>query len=404
MTDPSSPRTIICLGTDWYSPLESSIRQITTEFRRRGSRVLWINPLPIRFPSVKRPDFRKKVINKAKTHTKLLRRPAPDVHVYSPLYLPVFTPLGMKINRILVSLQVYLVQMLLGFRSPLVLGSEFTCWYAMPAIRRHKFFFHFADKISAFREVASFPEKRKVLEDMEAEIIREADVSGCSSRLIHQHVLDAAAKAGLSPAGILYLPHAIDARVFEEARSLPDPADIAGLPRPIAGYYGSLTQANDKETFFEAAKAMPDWSFVFIGRTVGDYDELAALDNVHFLGPKPHADIPRYGRCFDVCFMGWLPHEWITNCFPLKTMEYLLLGKPIVCSCRIDEVAESFPGLIRFTEGAEGFARGLAEEKKNDTPALAEKRREAVGDFTWESYVNKVLAAFADPGERSNVR
>lgn len=403
MADQPWPKNIICLGTDWYSPLESSVRQITTEFRRRGSRVLWINPLPIRFPSVNRPDFRKKVINKAKTHTRVLRRAAPDVQVYSPVYLPVFSPWGMKLNRILVSLQVFLVKILLGFRSPLVIGSEFTCWYAMPAIRRHPFFFHFADKISAFREVASHPERRKVLEDMEAEIIREADVAGCSSRMIHKHVLDAAAAHGLETEGILYLPHAVDAKIFRSAREAADPEDIAGLARPIAGYYGSLTQANDKATFLAAAKALPEWSFVFIGKVVGDYDELASLDNVHFLGPRAHADIPRYGRCFDVCFMGWLPHEWITNCFPLKTMEYLLLGKPIVCSCRIDEVAESFPELIRFTSGPDAFAKALVLEHQNDTPDRVAARKRAVGDFTWEAYVDKVKDAFKLAGKDRHV-
>jgi glycosyltransferase involved in cell wall biosynthesis len=295
-----------------------------------------------------------------------------------------------------VSFQVFLVKNLLGFRAPFVIGSEFTCWYSMPAIRRHPFFFHFADKISAFREVASIPEKRRFLEDMEFEIIREANVSGCSSRLIHQHVLDAASNRGLPTDGILYLPHAVDARVFDESQNQTDPADIADLPRPIAGYYGTLTQANDKETFLAAAKALPDWSFVFIGKVVGDYDELAALGNVHFLGPKAHADIPRYGRCFDVCFMGWLPHEWITNCFPLKTMEYLFLGKPIVCSCRIDEVAKNFPGLIRFTNNSEEFVRGLVEEFAHDSSARVEERRDAVGDFTWEAYVDKVLGAFGN--------
>ena len=385
---------LICLGTDWYSPLESSIRQITTEFRRRGSKVLWINPLPIRFPNLRRPDFRKKVINKTKTHARLLRRAAPDVFVYSPVYLPLFSPIGMRINRLALCLQLAILKTVLGFREPLVIGSEFTFWFALPAIRRYPLFFHFADKISSFREVASIPERRAVLEEMENEIIREADVSGCSSRMIHQHVLDSAGRQGKAPDRTLYLPHAVDARVFAESLDCPEPEDMAAIPHPIAGYYGSLTQVNDRATFLAAARALPDWSFVFIGRVVGDYEELQAQKNVYFLGPKPHADIPRYGQCFDVCFMGWLPHEWISNCFPLKTIEYLFLGKPIVCSCMIDEIAASFPGLISFTSNPEEFARSLVDELAKDGPEAAAKRRAAVSGFTWEAYVDRVLEAF----------
>lgn len=398
MTRPDWPRHLICLGTDWYSPLESSVKQIVSEFRHRGCKVLWINPIPIRFPDMKRPDVRKKVANKVRTQSKLLRHPAPDVYVYSPLYLPVFTPSGMRLNRLAVSLQVAALQAILGLHKPLVVASEFTAWYAMPALKRHHFFFHVADKISSFREVSNQPEKRARLEAMEAEIVRQADVAGCSSRLIHEHVLNVARAQGRRTDRLLYLPHAIDARIFEAASAQPDPEDIRDLPRPIAGYYGSLTQTNDKATFLHAARALPDWSFVFIGRIAGDYDELAAQPNVHFLGPRPHKDIPRYGRCFDVCFMGWLAHEWITNSFPLKTVEYLGLGKPVVSSSHITEIATSFPGLIRFASDPADFARALSEEYAQDSPDRAATRRAATAQFTWQHYVDAVLTAFDQNG------
>lgn len=391
------PQNVICLGTDWYSPLESSVRQIVSEFRHRGCRILWVNPLPIRFPAVKRPDFRKKVVHKAKTHARILRRAAPNVTVLSPLYLPIFSPAGMRLNRFLVSLQIEFFRLLLGFRSPLVVASEFTAWYALPAIKRHPLFFHFADKISAFREVAAQPDMRRRLENMEAEIIGAADLAGCSSRLIHQHVANVARQQDLPAERVLYLPHAVDARVFAAAAAQPDPSDIAEIPHPIAGYYGSLTQVNDKDTFLAAARALPDWSFVFIGKVVGDYDALMAQDNVHFLGPKPHRDIPRYGRCFDVCFMGWTANEWIANCFPLKTLEYLLLGKPIVCAGVINELADLFPDFVRFTDSPAGFSAALAEEYAQDSPQKQSNRRTAVATRTWEQYVDTVLTAWKNP-------
>lgn len=394
MNRPDWPRNVICLGTDWYSPLESSVRQIVSEFRHRGCRVLWVNPIPIRFPNMRRPDVRRKVANKVRTQSRLLRHPTQGVFVYSPIYLPLFTPAGMRLNRMAVSLQILALQIILGFRNPLVIASEFTAWYAMPAIRHHRFFFHFADKISAFREVANHADKRARLEAMEAEIIRQADVAGCSSRLIYEHVIAAASEQRGRSNGILYLPHAIDARVFAAAANQPDPDDIRALPRPIAGYYGSLTQTNDKATFLYATKALPDWTFVFIGKVAGDYDELAAQPNVRFLGPRAHKDIPRYGRCFDVCFMGWLEHEWITNSFPLKTVEYLNLGKPVVSSSRISEIALTFPGLIRFTDNVDDFVRALVDEHQLDSVERANARREATARFTWQHYVDTVLDAF----------
>ena len=386
------PENVICFGTDWYIPLESSVKQIVGELRERGARVLWVNPLPIRFPDVKRPDFWKKVKGKARTHARFVTKVDDGLYVYSPLYLPVFKSWAWRVNRWLVALQIAVLRVALRMRAPLVVGSEFTCWFALPALRRDRFFFHFADKISAFREVSSRPDKRRVLEDMEREIIAACSLAGCSSRSIHTHVLAQARRTGTDETKILYLPHAINHRLFAAADDRSPPADLAAIPGPIAGYFGSLTEANDKPTFLAAARALPDWSFAFVGQVRGNYDELAALPNVHFLGPKPHAEIPAYGACFDVCFMGWLPHEWITNCFPLKTLEYLALGKPVVCSVPITELAETFPEHVVFTQTAQEFAAALVAARDADGPERRAARRGAVGDFTWRAYVDKVLA------------
>jgi len=393
---PHRPDDVICFGSDWYSASVVSIRQMVEELHGRGARVLWINPVPVRFPSARGRDFMKKVSNKARTHARFLSRQGDGLYVYSPLYLPLYKGPGFFINRVALTLQVLVLRLLLGMRRPLVMGSAFTAWFGLPAVRGLPFVFHFADKISAFREVSDVPERRRILEDMEREIVRAADLCTCSSRAIQEHV---ASVAGAEATKAVLLPHAVKAHAFlqEDApRALP--RELADLPRPIAGYFGSLTQTNDQATFLHAARALPDWSFVFIGKVLGDYAELESLPNVHFLGPRPHAEIPAYGAAFDVCFMGWRAHEWITNCFPLKTLEYLALEKPVVCAGRIDEVVERFPDLVRTTGSPEEFTAALAEEVAADGPQPRQRRREAVRSETWAHRIDTILIRLADLG------
>lgn len=393
------PRDVICFGTDWYSPSKVSIRQLVDVLHERGSRVLWVNPVPIRFPRSRGKELWGKVQTKARTHSRLLARPAPRVYVFSPVYLPVFRGPSFLLNRLLVVAQVALLRLLLGFRRPLVFGSRFTTWFAMPAISDCPLVFHFADKISAFRDVSTDPARRQILIDMERAMVRKASLATCSSMKIHEYVLDV---SGGDSAKVRYLPHAMRASLFSNAAAsdLPAPADIAPLPRPIAGYFGSLTHTNDVEAFEAAAKALPGWSFVFIGKTVGDYSSLAALANVHFLGPRPHEDIPAYGAAFDVCFMGWKPHEWITNCSPVKTLEYLALGKPIVCSSVIDELEDRFPGLVLTATGGSAFAEALVKAVEGDTESKRAARRAAVADSTWERRIDEILIALDEQGAR----
>ena len=77
-------------------------------------------------------------------------------------------------------------------------------------------------------------------------------------------------------------------------------ADIAGLPRPIAGYVGGLHQWVDQELIVEVARRLPHVTFAFVGPAQCDLAPLEACPNVTLLGGKPHAELPSYIREFDI--------------------------------------------------------------------------------------------------------
>ena len=271
----------------------------------------------------------------------------------------------MQFNRLLITLQLIGLRRTLKMAAPLMFYSTYTAWYVLPLLKRFPSVFHFADKISAFRETSCNPKRRQMLESMETELIQAASLVTCSSRYIYEHALH---KAGDQAAKVLYVPHGANSslfrRVLESNVNMPD--DLKNIPKPIAGYFGSITEANDKATFVYAAKNCPDWSFVFIGAVAGDYTELSRLKNVYFLGKKLYEEIPIYGKYFDVCFMGWVPHEWITNCSPIKALEYLALGKPVVCSSHIGEL-ERYGQFVRITRTRAGICGALQDTYEQNT-------------------------------------
>jgi len=54
------------------------------------------------------------------------------------------------------------------------------------------------------------------------------------------------------------------------------------------------------------------------------------FDNVFFLGRKDQDVIPQYLCSADILAMYWNNSEWIKYCSPIKYLEYLTSGKPIV--------------------------------------------------------------------------
>ncbi|NOH84366.1 glycosyltransferase family 1 protein [Vibrio sp. 03-59-1] len=124
------------------------------------------------------------------------------------------------------------------------------------------------------------------------------------------------------------LPHGVDVELFSTPTVRAD--DLPSSHRPIAGFYGSLSEWLDYDLITNVATALPDWDFVFIGPNELETLLLPSLANVHYLGAKPHAELPRYSQHWDVSLLPFKSNKQIQACSPLKLMEYLATGTPIV--------------------------------------------------------------------------
>jgi glycosyltransferase involved in cell wall biosynthesis len=399
-TPPSPAFDILCFGEDWYKSSYTSTRQIVLRLAA-GRRLLWVNPLPVRAPSLagsaERRAFLRKVAHKLRTHLRLLSRPRPGIWVLSPVYLPLFfSACGDRLNGALLTCQVWLALRLLGFRRPLIWSSS--TYHALFVARRlahHRFFYRFADKNSAFTDLppAQAERTRALYASYDRAICAEADRIYCASRAIYE---DLRAKSG-APAKLVYQPHGVDFAHFHAAAGggLPVPAALAALPHPVVGYFGSLTNHNDKRILRAIAERHPGWSLVLIGRVMGDYSALADLPNLHLTGAVPYAELPAWAQVFDVAIMNWTLTEWIASSFPVKAQEYLALGLPVV-SVRIRELAEQFGDLVRIAEDEEDFVRLVEAELATDSPAKRAARIERVRGRDWSQLAAAVLA---DAGE-----
>src|SRR5207244_4952455 len=75
-----------------------------------------------------------------------------------------------------------------------------------------------------------------------------------------------------------------------------------------------------------------DVSLVLVGPEQTDCSVLRSLPNVHLLGQKPHPDLPRYVKAFDVGLVPYLLSEYTSNVYPTKLNEYLAMGTPVVAT------------------------------------------------------------------------
>jgi glycosyltransferase involved in cell wall biosynthesis len=184
----------------------------------------------------------------------------------------------------------------------------------------------------------------------------------------------------------------VDARHFGTAR-LDDtevPEDVAGLPHPVFGYFGVIDERLDYGLIAAVAAARPDGTVLMVGPLAKvDPRELPQAPNIHWLGQRAYADLPRYVKAFDVCLMPFELNDATQFINPTKTLEYMAAGKPIV-STAIADVVRNFAPIVRVATGSDDFVRAVLDAAAEpDDSIIAAGLKKASGS-TWEAIVDRM--------------
>lgn len=167
-------------------------------------------------------------------------------------------------------------------------------------------------------------------------------------------------------------PSSIDQNHFATARQFQaEPEDQKAIPRPRVGFYGVLDERLDQELLRSLAAARRDWHFVLIGPVVKIAEEhLPKATNIHYLGQKTYASLPRYLSGWEVAMQPFAINDSTKFISPTKTPEFLAAGKPVV-STAISDVVRPYGelGLVEIAEDLESFLDGISRCLISDVQA-----------------------------------
>ena len=317
----------------------------------------------------------------------------PRLETYTDLSgVRVVTPIlpeGIPANRTAAVQRQLLDQVLQKIRS-----ESLSSWYYTPMALKftgdlafHACVYDNMDELSAF---AGAPPE---MVEMEHALFDRADVVFTGGHSLYQ------AKRNRH-LNIHPFPSSIDAPHFGAARApgIVDPEDQVNISHPRLGFLGVIDERLDVELLAQLAQLRPDWQFVMIGPVVKiDESVLPRLPNIHWLGCKAYADLPRYLAGWDVGFMPFALNAATRFLSPTKTPEFLAAGLPVVSSPIGEGVRRSGAlGLVEIASGAEGFALKAQALFRRDPEWL--KRVDAQlalnsWDMTWKSMQSLVQRA-----------
>jgi glycosyltransferase involved in cell wall biosynthesis len=366
---------IIAFAKDWHEDPTSNHHVLRELARTR--RVLWLNSIATRTPSLASGRDLGKISRKLREFARGAINVENDLWVATPLALPLpHSAAARAINRRVLRTFVRALRLRLGIR-------DFQLWTFLPNVADYVgtlgeqlAVYYCVDEWSLF----GYLDREQTVAAERALLAKVDAVFAINEPL-------AAAKRALNPC-TYESPHGVDHALF--ARALDDstavPADLEALPRPRLGFYGTLRDWVDLELVAQVARARPEWSIALIGQQLADVSAVRGLPNVHLLGQKRHDELPAYCKGFDVGLIPYRIDERMRYVNPLKLREYLSAGLPVV-STPVPEVSRY---AVHVAAKPAEFVAAIERALRESSPSARAARSAAMQTETWSARVAQV--------------
>lgn len=370
---------LIVFGEDWQglpSSTQHLIKQLAT-----SRKVVWINSIGLRQPSFTLQDV-KRLWNKLTAKNVKANSEASntsdskqqvtdnsDFHLVNPRTIPApRSQFARFIARHLLLLQIKPVIKNAQLASPLLWTSLPTAVDFSSYLGESGLVYYCGDDFSGLAGV-----DHHTVALREQELSKKADLILVASTTLQQN---------FPVERTQLLTHGVDYQLFSQpalrAKDLPRDG------RPIAGFYGSISEWLDLELLASCIKRLPYWHFVFIGKAVVDVSLISKLDNVIMLGERPHHLLPSYSQHWTVSLLPFSDNEQIRACNPLKLKEYLAAGRPIVST--YFPAVDAYRGVVQIANNSNAMVEALLNSQYVQyLPAFTGALRGLVEHKSWQS-------------------
>jgi glycosyltransferase involved in cell wall biosynthesis len=282
--------------------------------------------------------------------------------------------------------------------------QRYVLWYYTPmALPLARDLRPLATVYDCMDELRAFKGASPQLVERERELFSRADLVFTGGQALYEH------KKNQHP-NVHAFPSSVDVPHFARARTPQvEPEDQQALTHPRLGFYGVIDERMDLELLFDVARARPAWNFVMLGPVVKvDQGSLPRAPNIHYLGGKSYAELPRYASGWDVALLPFARNESTEFISPTKTPEYLAAGLPVV-STSIRDVVRPYQalGLVHVADSAAEFVAACEAALSEPTQERLARADRFLAELSWDKtwremsqLVDGVVARRSNAAER----
>jgi glycosyltransferase involved in cell wall biosynthesis len=164
----------------------------------------------------------------------------------------------------------------------------------------------------------------------------------------------------------------------------------------LAVFAGAIDFRCDTDLLARVAEALGDWRFSIAGPVMDRRDRrtLISLANVNLVGVLPPERIPSLVGRARVCLMPYRRNDFNETLFPVKLVEYLAAGRPVV-STRI-RAAREFSDVVALADDPGEFAAAVVQSAEMDSESAGDRRAERAKPYSWEARIKQMEGALQD--------
>lgn len=374
---------IIAFSKDWEDDPTSNHHVLRELAGNR--RVLWLNSVATRQPSLSSGRDLRRVGRKLSEFVRGPRNVENSLYVFTPIVLPFpHSSVARRLNRAILRLTLRALRRRLGLR-------DFQLWTFLPNVADYVgtlgeslSVYYCVDEHSMY---TSFDTERTLV--AERELLARVDCVFAINKPLLEAKRRLNSEMHYSPHGV---SHALFAQALDPVTEVP--RDLARLPGPVLGFYGTLEDWVDFDLIAEIARRRPDWSIVLIGQVLTDTSAVDGIRNVHIIGRRRHNELPSYCKGFDVGLIPYRISDQLPFRNPIKLREYLSAGLPVVAT-EVPEVRK-YERWCTVAKGAEEFVSAVDAALAGDSQELRRARSQAMEGEKWEARVAEISRVIED--------
>ncbi len=371
-------RDFLVFSDDWgRHPF--SCQHLMEQFRPHN-RLLWVHTIGLRTPQLTVYDCMRS-LEKIRSWCsgsgdEALRLPD-NLRIVSPVMLPFNrVPAVRAFNRRSVVRRVRQAMRDWGMRTPVLVATVPNATDYLGAFGEALAVYYCVDDFSLWPGM----NQADLVRLMEQDLLTKADLIVTTAEELQR------TRLGKNPTRLL--THGVDVAHFSRPPAVEKPEPLRGLSGPLIGFFGLLDGRLDLSLVQAVLAARPDWTLVFIGKTMIALDALKRYRNFMHLPPVDYGALPDYAACFDVAVIPYLVNEHTASVNPLKLREYIATGKPVVAT-PLTEARRLAPP-IRLGNDPDSFIAAIEASLADTT--RPEERRAALRGETWTDKAEQFAA------------